>query len=106
MTIPSVQDPSFGFAPGDHVCAFYSGSRNMPGDIVVDYITRGLQDDNQVFCMVDDPAAVQSRVPAQLVSRDGMLSILTEDQGYMPDGRFSKVYVNGILIGNPHYQAA
>ena len=90
MTIPAVQDPSFGFAPGDHVCAFYSGSRNMLGDIVVDYITRGLQDDNQVFCMVDDPAAVQSRVPAQLVARDGMLNILTEDEAYMPDGQFSK----------------
>jgi hypothetical protein len=90
MTIPATQDPSLGFAPGDHVCAFYSGSRNMLGDIVVDYITRGLQDGNQVFCMVDDPSAVQSRVPAGLVARDGMLHVLTEDEAYMPDGTFSK----------------
>ena len=90
MTIPAAQDPSFSFAPGDHVCAFYSGSRNMLGDIVVDYITRGLQDGNRVLCMVDDPAAVQSRVPAGLVARDGMLNVLTEDEAYMPDGHFTK----------------
>jgi hypothetical protein len=28
MTIPALQDPSLGFRPGDHVCAFYSGSRD------------------------------------------------------------------------------
>ena len=64
MTIPAAQDPSFGFAPGDHVCAFYNGRRGILDDIVVDYATRGLQDGNQVFCMVDDPASVRSRVPS------------------------------------------
>lgn len=97
MTIPAVQDPSFGFAPGDHVCAFYSGSRNMLDDIVIDYITRGLQDGDRVFCMVDDPASVRSRVPAQLIARDGMLNVLTEDEAYMPDGHFSKdAFIRGM----------
>lgn len=90
MTIPASQDPSFGFAPGDHVCAFYSSSRNVLDDIVVDYITKGLQAGNKVFCMVDQPSAVHSRVPAELMARDGMLQVLTEDEAYMPDGYFSK----------------
>lgn len=90
MTIPASQDPSLGFVPGDHVCAFYSGSRNVLDDIVVDYITKGLTAGNKVFCMVDQPSAVRSRILPQLVTRDGMLNILTEDEAYMPDGRFSK----------------
>lgn len=90
MTIPASQDPSLGFAPGDHVCAFYSSSRNMLDDIVVDYITKGLQAGNKVFCMVDQPSAVHSRVPPELTTRDGMLQVLTEDEAYMPDGYFSK----------------
>jgi MEDS: MEthanogen/methylotroph, DcmR Sensory domain len=90
MTIPTSQDPSLGFRPGDHVCAFYSSSRNVLDDIVVDYVTRGLEAENKVFCMVDQPSAVRDRIPAQLVARDGMLNVLTEDEAYMPDGRFSK----------------
>jgi MEDS: MEthanogen/methylotroph, DcmR Sensory domain len=90
MAIPASQDPSLGFVPGDHVCAFYSGSRNVLDDIVVDYITKGLTAGNKVFCMVDQPSAVQSKILPQLVTRDGMLNIRTEDEAYMPDGRFSK----------------
>jgi hypothetical protein len=90
MTIPAAQDPSLGFVPGDHVCAFYSSSRNVLDDIVVDYITKGLQAGNKVFAMVDQPAAVHARVPAQLVAREGMLNVLTEDEAYMPDGSFAK----------------
>ena len=96
MTIPASQDPSLGFSPGDHVCAFYSGSRQVLDDIVVDYITQGLTAGNKIFCMVDEPAAVHSRIPAQLIAKDGMLNILTEDEAYMPDGHFSK----DTFIGN------
>ena len=90
MTVPAAQDPSFGFAPGDHVCAFYSSSRNVLDDIVVDYITKGLQAGNKVFCMVDQPSEVRALIPAQLVTREGMLAVLTEDEAYMPGGFFSK----------------
>jgi hypothetical protein len=90
MEIPAAQEPSLGFAPGDHVCAFYSGSRNVLDDIVVDYITKGLEAGDRVFCMVDQPSSVQSRVLPQLIAKDGMLRVLTEDEAYMPDGRFSK----------------
>jgi hypothetical protein len=97
MTIPAADDPSFGFAPGDHVCAFYNGGRKMLDDIVVDYVTRGLEAGNQVFCMVDEPASVQSRVPSQLVARDGMLNVITEDEAYLPDGNFSKeTFIRGM----------
>jgi hypothetical protein len=88
MTVPAPQEPSLGFVPNDHVCAFYSSSRNVLDDIVVDYITKGLQAGNKVFCMVDDPSAVQSRIPSQLIARDSMLNVLTEDEAYMPDGHF------------------
>lgn len=90
MTIPASQDPSLGFAPGDHVCAFYSGDRNVLDDIVVDYITKGLAAGSKVFCMVDEPSAVHGRILPGLVKRDGMLNVLTEDEAYMPDGHFSK----------------
>ena len=97
MTIPAPQAPNLKFAPGDHVCAFYNGSRNMLDDIVTDYVTRGLEAGNQVFCMVDDPPAVHRRVSSQLVTRDGMLNVLTEDEAYMPDGIFSKdAFIRGM----------
>jgi hypothetical protein len=96
MTIPASQDPSLGFLPGDHVCAFYSGTRNVLDDIVVDYVASGLAAGNKVFCMVDQPSAVQSRILPQLIARDGMLNVLTEDEAYMPDGHFSK----DTFIGN------
>jgi hypothetical protein len=90
MNIPASQDTSLGFAPGDHVCAFYSGSRNVLDDILVDYITKGLEAGDRVFCMVDEPSAVQGKVLPQLIAKEGMLRVLTEDEAYMPDGHFSK----------------
>jgi len=90
MTAPAARDPGLGFVPGDHVCAFYSSSRNVLDDIVVDYIAEGLQAGNKVFAMVDQPSSVHGRVPPRLVAREGMLHVLTEDEAYMPDGSFSK----------------
>jgi hypothetical protein len=75
MAIPAAEDPSFGFAPGDHVCAFYNRGRSM----------------------VDDPASVRSRVPAQLVARDGMLNVLSDDDAYLPEDNFSKeTFIRGM----------
>ena len=90
MTTSAVQDPGFGFIPGDHVCAFYSSSRSVFDDIVAEYITNGLAAGSKVCCMVDRPSAVHSRVPAQLQGTDEMLLVLTEDEAYMPNGRFTK----------------
>jgi hypothetical protein len=102
MTVPAWQNPSLGFVPGDHVCAFCSGSRNVLDDIVVDYVTKGLAAGGKVFAMVDQPSTVQSRIPPQLVARDGMLNVLTEDEAYMPDGHFSK---DTFIGSNPHFEA-
>ena len=90
MTTPPAQVPNLSFQPGDHVCAFYNGGRNSFYDIVVDYAAQGLQAGNKVFCMVDTPSLVQDRIPVELVSREGNLRVLTEDEAYMPDGQFSK----------------
>jgi hypothetical protein len=84
------QIPDLGFQTGDHVCAFYNGSSNSLDDIVVDYLSQGLQAGHKCFGMVDEPSAVRGRIPGDLISRDGMLHVLTEDEAYMPDGRFSK----------------
>jgi hypothetical protein len=84
------QIPDLGFQTGDHVCAFYSGSSNSLDDIVVDYLSQGLQAGHKCFGMVDEPSAVRGRIPGDLIARDGMLHVLTEDEAYMPDGRFSK----------------
>jgi hypothetical protein len=81
--------PELGFRLGDHVCAFYNGSGSLD-DIVVDYLSRGLRDGHKCFCMVDSPSTVRDRIPAGLPSREDSLRILTEDEAYMPDGRFSK----------------
>jgi len=51
MTIPASQDPSLGFVPGDHAGAFYSGSRNVLDDSVVDYVTEGLAGGSRVCCI-------------------------------------------------------
>jgi hypothetical protein len=90
MAPRAATDPDLGFQVGDHVCAFYSSSSNSLDEIVVDYLSAGLQAGHKCFCMVDTPSAVRDRIPGDLVSRDGMLHILTEDEAYMPDGQFSK----------------
>ena len=90
MATSAVQDPGFGFVPGDHVCAFYSSSRSPLDDIVVDFVTNGLRAGSKVFCMVDRPSQVRSRIPAELGAEDGMLVVRTADEAYLPDGHFSK----------------
>src|SRR5271168_621690 len=84
------ESPELGFQIGDHVCAFYNGSSNSVDDIVVDYLSEGLAAGHKCFGMVDEPSSVQGRIPRGLVARDGMLRVLTEDEAYRPDGRFSK----------------
>ena len=75
MTIPAAQDPSLGFVPGDHVCAFYSSSRNLLDDIP-----------HFFFCLYD----------LDVFDGDTVMHVLRTHP---------RVYVNGIVIGNPHYQA-
>lgn len=82
--------PELGFKLGDHVCAFYNSGGALLDDIVVDYLSQGLRAGHKCFCMVDSPASVRARIAPELMSREGSLRILTEDEAYMPDGHFSK----------------
>ncbi len=79
-----------GFQVGDHVCAFYSEGAYSRDDIVLDYITKGLQAGNKCVCVMDTASSVRERIPPELVSREGSLQFLTADEAYMPDGYFSK----------------
>jgi DcmR-like sensory protein len=79
-----------GFQVGDHVCAFYSEGSYSRDDIVVDYLTRGLRAGNKCVCMINKASPVRERIPHDLVSREGILQFLTEDEAFMPEGYFSK----------------
>jgi hypothetical protein len=87
LRAPAVAE--LGFHVGDHVCAFYNG-RNSLDDIIVDYACTGLQAGNKCICMIDTAPSVRDRIPGELVSRDGILQFLTEEEGYLPEGHFSK----------------
>ncbi len=76
------------FQVGDHVCAFYNGGGSALDDIVVDYLSKGLQAGNKCACFsfADTASSVRDRIPPELVSRDGILQFYTENQA---EGGFS-----------------
>jgi hypothetical protein len=78
------------FRPGDHICAFYNGGESNLDDIVVDFVSKGLQSGDKCICFMDDPTGVQGRIPDELKHRDDILQFYTEEQGYLPEGNFSK----------------
>jgi hypothetical protein len=82
--------PDLGFRVGDHVCAFYSGDSNSLHDIVADFLSRGLRAGNKCICFIDTPSPVRDRIPAELMLRDDILQFFTEEEGYLPEGYFSK----------------
>ena len=91
MSLPLLADsPGLGFQPGDHICAFYNGGGNSLDDIVVDFVSRGLQAGNKCICFMDTPSSVRDRIPGGLMPKDDMLQFFTEEEGYLPEGHFSK----------------
>ncbi len=82
--------PELGFRVGDHVCAFYSGGSASLHDAVVDFVSRGLRAGNKCVCFIDTPSSVRDRIPAELMPRDDILQFFTEEEGYLPEGYFSK----------------
>jgi hypothetical protein len=88
--LPQVESPGLDFRPGDHICAFYNGGENNLDDIVVDFVSKGLQSGDKCICFMDAPAGVQARIPSELTSKDDILQFYTEEQGYLPEGNFSK----------------
>jgi hypothetical protein len=90
MSLRASDIAELGFQVGDHVCAFYNGGGNSLDDIIVDYVSKGLRAGNKCVCMIDTASSVRDRIPSELVSRDGILQFLTEDEAYLPEGYFSK----------------
>jgi hypothetical protein len=91
VSLPPLADsPDLGFQPGDHICAFYNGGKSLLDDIVVDFVSKGLQAGNKCICFLDDSSSVQERVPDELTTKDDILQFFTEEQGYLPEGNFSK----------------
>ena len=89
MTTP-VQASPLELQPGDHVCAFYNGGRDDLDNIVVDFVSQGLRARNKCIGFIDEHASVQARIPSELLSRENILQLFTEEQGYLtPDGGFS-----------------
>lgn len=70
------------FQVGDHVCAFYNGGGSALDDIVVDYVSKGLQAGNKCACFsyADTASSVLDRIPGELMSREGILQFITENE--------------------------
>jgi hypothetical protein len=90
MSPPLLVDSSdLGFQPGDHICAFYNGGENSLDNIVVDFVSKGLQAGNKCICFIDSPSSVRDRIPGELMPKDDILQFFTEEEGYLPEGHFS-----------------
>jgi hypothetical protein len=76
------------FQVGDHVCAFYNGGGSALDDIVVDYLSKGLQAGNKCACFsfADTASSARDRISPELMSRDGILQFYTENDA---EGGFS-----------------
>lgn len=85
---PDIAD--FGLRTGDHVCAFYNDGGNALDDIVVTYVSRGLEAGDKCVCFIDSAPTVRPRIPEALVRRTGILEFRTPDDAYLPAGEFSK----------------
>jgi hypothetical protein len=70
------------FQVGDHVCAFYNGGGSALDDIVVDYLSKGLQAGNKCACFsfADTASSAQVRISPDLMSREDILQFYTENQ--------------------------
>jgi len=87
---PDIAD--LGFKVGDHVCGFYTEGGSSLDDIVVRYVSQGLQSGDKCYCFLDNTPSpsVQARIPLQLMKRENTLQFVPADEAYVPDGSFSK----------------
>jgi hypothetical protein len=86
--IPDIAD--LGFRVGDHVCGFYTDGGTSLDDIVVRYVSEGLQSGDKCYCFLDSTPSVQARIPGRLLKREDILQFVPADEAYVPDGNFSK----------------
>jgi len=90
VRVPDI--PDLGWQVGDHVCAFYNESVNLPDDIIVDYLSEGLQAGNKCafFCFAETASRVRDRIPSKLMTREDILQFFTADDALLKVGGFSK----------------
>jgi DcmR-like sensory protein len=106
MTPDASDLPDLALHVGDHVCAFYNGA-DLLNDIVADFASKALQARDKCICFVDTPSSVRERIPGDLMPRGDILQFFTEEEGYLPEGHFSKdafirnleATVQGVLSG-------
>jgi hypothetical protein len=70
MSLPAPDSAELGFQVGDHVCAFYNGGNSLD-DIVVDYVSKGLEAGDKCVCFIDTASSVRARVPARAAAKLG-----------------------------------
>ena len=82
MGSPAPDTADVDFQVGDHVCAFYNGGGSALDDIVVDYLSKGLQAGNKCayLSFADTASSVRDRIPPELMSREDILQFYTENQ--------------------------
>lgn len=85
---PNIAD--LGFKVGDHVCGFYTDGGSSLDDIVVRYVSEGLQSEDKCYCFLDSTSSVRARIPGQLLKREDIIQFVPADEAYVPDGSFSK----------------
>jgi hypothetical protein len=71
MSVRAPDIADLGWKVSDHVCAFYNEGGNFLDDIIVDYLTKGLQAGNKCafFCFNDTASRVRERIPEELMAR-------------------------------------
>ncbi len=53
-------------------------------------MSKGLEAGDKCVCFIDEPSSVRDRIPKDLLLRDDILQIFTEEEGYLDGGLFSK----------------
>ena len=86
--------PGVTITPGDHICAFYRGSRQRD-TVLVPFLREGLLAGDKCICVMDDPntepvvgpLSVELDIEGSL--RTGQFQLLDSDHAYLPGGCFT-----------------
>lgn len=94
--------PGFEIDPGDHVCAFYMGTRERD-DVLFPFLRAGLHAGEKCLCIVDttEPAEVVSGIGGGLdvdqYVASQQLDVRTPSSSYLRGGGFSMAQMLGFL---------
>lgn len=85
--------PGFVVTPGDHVCAFYRGTRQRD-EVLLPFLGDGIAAGQRCICVLDAHDKEQVTKPLSLTVdveqslRAGQLDVLSSDQAYLVGGSF------------------